>query len=425
MKTKYACFILGITLIFCGNLYSEVTVSQQFQNVLEKLAKQQIREKIVQSLDPLTGIVAADLIDQVLNSASQDEIVHSAVDVATTMAFLTIIADEVDSLVQQHIEVIAQAKRAKINRSALIAYSALYYYYSERIKYNLYVSPKIYELVSEKKVLESIQTESGRAWVTEISSYFIRQRRVSGKYQFDVRIQELFNTAADMLIFDRDSLDVDFSDALDETLNKYSEQERQQVIDQLGISDVFVDNEIKPTVESLFALYTKQQTGLEIRFEVTLLQPLQTALHYDYINKHKLQEVLLKSSLATLESMVSAAESRPSLISYTISLAGTVYPESQRDAYRADFTLLDQIRLNIPISGVHIFLFTGGFIDPILKSTLYDEGLKYYLAGVGLSYGSIFFSGGAAIPYPEFHTNAIKFGVSLGYEIPIMEVFGQ
>jgi len=186
---------LFLLVLTTSSLFCQVNVSDAFQNTLKKIAKEQVKKKVifwVTERDVVGGIVGRDLIAQLLDGKDRTTLLHSTTNVVSTMLFLGGIKMYIDSLVDKNPEIVGQAKSVGWSREQLVGYSCLYYYYSERIKYNLYVSPEIRKMSEEKNRIELFQTTSTKKWTTIVAGRLISARRVEKNISVDVRVLEFY-----------------------------------------------------------------------------------------------------------------------------------------------------------------------------------------------------------------------------------------
>jgi hypothetical protein len=123
---------LIMLLIFTSQSFTQVNVSEAFQNTLKKIAKERIKMDVISWVtkqDVISGIIARDLIGQVLDGKDEATLLRSTTNVVTTMLFLGGIKKHVEQLVDENPEVVEQVSSAGWNRQQLVGYSCLYYYY--------------------------------------------------------------------------------------------------------------------------------------------------------------------------------------------------------------------------------------------------------------------------------------------------------
>ena len=200
--------LLILLMLLTSNLYGQVNVSEAFQNTLKKVAKERVKEDVISWIteqDVIGGIVGRDLIAQLLDGKDEATLLRSTTNVVSTMLFPRGYQSvQSKKLVQENPDVIEQARSAGWTKEQLIGYSCLYYYFSERIKYKLYVSPEILKMSQEKSRIESFKTSSGRKWTVVVSGRLIRARREDKNLSVDVRILEYVDASLWSLISDRE-----------------------------------------------------------------------------------------------------------------------------------------------------------------------------------------------------------------------------
>lgn len=110
-------------LVLSESGFSEVNTSESFKRIAENIIKENIKQTVLKTFDPMSGIIAADLIEQAINGMDKSEITKSAIDVGYTLAYLYAIYPEIDSLLRKHPEVALQAENMGYNKKQLIGYS--------------------------------------------------------------------------------------------------------------------------------------------------------------------------------------------------------------------------------------------------------------------------------------------------------------
>jgi len=83
---------------------------------------------------------------------------------------------------------------------------------------------------------------------------------------------------------------------------------------------------------------------------------------------------------------------------------------------------LDQIRFVRYFETTRVFIYIGGFLDPLLKNAITKNGEKIYLSGVGYGWQSVYLAVSAGIEYPDIAVKNTRLAFSLGYEIPLGDV---
>ncbi len=176
--------------------FSQVEFSSAFKQTVETIAKDHTRKAVINWLteqDPVLGIIGRDLIGQIINSADQDELVYSLTDVLTTSLFIYNLQSYIKPMIRQNPQILSQAELVGWNEPELLAYSSLYFYFSERLKYNLFITPYIFELQDEKNKIESLKL-GNKKWRTVVSRELVVKRR-AGHADIDVRVFNIFQAA--------------------------------------------------------------------------------------------------------------------------------------------------------------------------------------------------------------------------------------
>jgi len=404
--------------------FSEITTSESFKRIAENIIKENIKQTILKTFDPMSAIIAADLIEQVINGMDKTEITKSAIDVSYTLTYLYAIKPKIESLLEKYPEIYKQAKNIGYDKKQLIGYSCLYFYYSEKIKYNYLISPEINRLSKQKAFISSLRAATGEKWVALISKELIKKRREEGMYIYDVRLNEFIRFSTKSLIIYPDSAKIRISQALKNLIEQYHGNERKKIQTIVGESDRVIN--VYSITQNVFNLYLKKYLTVitdTTSFETDILYAVKNIYNQQYFDREELVENIFQMVAMTLEEFLNQGLRNKTGFQYTVSLAGTIYPEQAfSDSARLDFTVLDQIRYQKNFKSGSYFLYIGGFLDPILKSTVYKKGTKLYQAGAGCQFRNIFITVNAGIPYPEFKPKDITTGISMGYEIPLSQL---
>jgi len=419
-------------IIFClfalfRSGFSEINTSESFKRIAENIIKENIKQTVLKTFDPMSGIIAADLIEQAINGMDKSEITKSAIDVGYTLAYLYAIYPEIDSLLRKHPEVALQAENMGYNKKQLIGYSCLYFYYSEKIKYNYIVSPEISRLSKQKSFISSLQTNTGKRWVSLISGELIKKRHDQNRYIYDVRLNEFIRFSTKALLLYPDSAQTQISKAWKSLVEQYHGQEKVKIQAIIGKSDSTVS--VYSVTQNVFNFYLKKYLNSvsdTTCFETDILLSVKYIFNQQYFNKEEITENIFQMVTMTLEDLLNKGLRNKKGFQYIVSLAGTIYPNPAfSDSARLDFTILDQIRYQKNLKSGSIFVYIGGFLDPILKSTVYKKGAKLYQMGLGWQHGNIYLTINAGIPYPEFEARDISAGISIGYEIPLSQLINK
>lgn len=431
--------LLGLT---CAISFGQINVSETFQKTLKKIAKQRAKSEVISWIteqDPMSGIIARDLIAQLLDGKDEQTLLRSSTNVVTTMLFLGGIKKHVEAFVDSAEGVTAQANAVGWTRDQLVSYSCLYYYYSERLKYSLYVSPEILKMSQEKSKIESLKSKDGHKWTATVSGKLVSRRREGRDFSVDVRVLEVLDKSLWQLISDQGQISICSDSIFNSLLESYSDISFRSMLSQLKAS-------VRPgrIVESLFDIYRKPYdesrkidrvfSAITVEFTeeaskdqsfasnilVRIYASLVSTAHYDFVDHQQLRATILGSVRDLLEYWMSRSQKDGWKIDYAFSLAGTAI--AARGSTSVDFTVLDQIRFVKYFETTKLFVYCGGFFDPLFKSTIGKTGLKVYLAGVGFGWRSAYFAISAGIEYPEVNLKNTRIAASLGYEIPVAEL---
>jgi len=411
-------------MLFFNISFGEINTSESFKRIAENIIIENIKQTVLKTFDPISGIIAADLIEQAINGIDQNEIAKSAIDVGYTLAYLYAIRPEIETLLQKNPEISRQAENMGYNREQLIGYSCLYFYYSEKIKYNYIISPEIGRLSKQKSFIASLKTANGKKWVAVISETLIKKRREQNMYIYDVRLNEFIRYSTKALLLYPDSAKTQIQQALQNLVNQYHGNEQDKIQNIIGKIDSAMN--IYTTSQKIYGLYQKQfisSISDTTSFETDILNAVSIIFNQQYFDRTDMSENIFQTVAIILENFLNDGLKNKKGFQYIVSLAGTIYPNPAfSDSARLDFTVLDQIRYQVNRKSGSYFIYLGGFIDPILKSTIYKNGTKLYQAGLGWQSGNVYLTINAGIPYPEFESRDISAGVSIGYEIPLNQL---
>jgi len=420
----------------------QITFSDSFQKMLKRLLKEQVRNSILDKMDPATSIFASDLIGELIENAHRDDIVRSSIRTGTTLMFVRLMKEEINKLIANDTSVLASARSMGFNRDELIAYSCLYFYYSELIKYRLYQRPGIVEMVKKKQSFERI-TVKDKKWYVSVSRDFITKRREEKLFLYDVRILNFATKFAIVALVDTVNKNDAIRQYFKELHHQYDSTDWSSLVDtfQLDSSlrimsavDSIIDksDEAQEFGQKVFRLCfdeVNSKFSLTDRrsFEYALFSSFGSVAFSGYANNVETRDEIFKASVYFLTSLAKLASRQSTGFKYAVSLAGTslLRPADIGSEPRTDFTVLDQCRLNLAIKDVGLFLFLGGVLDPILKSVLLKDSAKYYLFGAGISFKSFYLSISGGIPYPVFDKDDIRMGFTIGYEVPVYEIIGE
>lgn len=443
MKKHALCGNTIFMLVLCFTIsFGQINVSETFQKVLKKIAKERVKNEVitwVTEQDPTSGIIARDLIAQLLDGKDEQTLLRSTTNVVTTTMFLCGIKKYVYEIIDSTQEVLEQAKTVGWTKDQVVSYSCLYYYYSERLKYNLYVSPEILKMSQEKSRIESFKSKEGRKWTVIVSAKLVSQRYMNKDLSVDVRLLEALDNSLWALISDRNHYVMRTDSIFASLIEAYSDPNFRQLLSAFNqntkpgmlIANLFdiyrkayEKAQVTDRVFSAVASNLVQDASINESFASNILVGTYTNLvasaRYEFVDHQQLNATILGSVKDLLEYWMSRGRENGWKVDYIFSLAGTGIGGSSSSV---DFTILDQIRLVKNFENTKVFIYCGGFFDPLLKSTIYNSGAKIYLIGLGFGWHAVYFAVSGGIEYPEINIRNTRLAFSLGYEIPISDLF--
>ena len=427
--------ILIVFLIAPNLLFSQVNVSDRFEKVLKEIVKEEVKAKIFKyttKQDPIIGLITQNLVGQIIDMENEDVIMKTGLNVGLELVFLNYIRLQVEVLLELHPEVLDSAKRLGLKGKELIAYSSLYYYYSERIKYGLTIPPYIGEYSEVKTKIESVRNQEKTKFTTLISRRFVKAKR-EGDALFDVRFFEFIQKYCSEIVFNHE---------------KAIENGPRMLKDLLGQIKYFKDEDWKRLVRNapvylkdkdstlvlVTVLYDKilsqafktmpSQTKIDdtqlLRIKDLLTSDIKNILvaaANSYIDQEKVMYNFKASLLQLLDVWLDGVKNKPMRMAYRLTLSAT--PLFNDSTGTVDFTLMDQIRL-YPFKNLNLFFFIGGFTDPILKSVLDDQANTIYPFGPGIDLPKGFsLSAVAGFPIQDITNLNWYYGFNLAYNIPL------
>jgi len=439
---KYLCNTFTLFGLICSISFGQVNVSETFQKTLKKIAKDKAKSEVISWItdqDPTSGIVARDLIAQLLDGKDEQTLLRSTTNVVTTMLFLGGIKKHVQELVDSSEGIVAQANSAGWTRDQLISYSCLYYYYSERLKFHLYVSPEILKMSQEKSKIESFRLRDDRKWTVLVSSHLVGLRHKNKDLSVDVRVLEVLDKSLWQLVSPQSGPSIPSDSVFNSLIQAYPDQNFNALLsafraatgsDKLmqDLYEIFrkpyaearhIDRAFSAVSNELIDRATGVETLASNRL-ISIYASLVSTAQYQFVDQQQLRSTILGSVRDLLEYWMSTSRKDGWKIDYTFSLAGTGL--TGRGSTNVDFTILDQIRLVKHFETTRLFIYCGGFFDPLFKSTINKTGAKVYISGVGFGWHSAYLAISAGIEYPEINLRNTRIAVTLGYEIPIDEV---
>jgi hypothetical protein len=421
MKSKVLAFFLLVFPVL--TLAQDVTVSETFKKTVEKIAKKVIKEKVLHYLikkDFMTGVVSTDLVGQIIdNYQDKERVISSSVNTISNLIFLSNLRPfviKISDSVRTDSSFASSFKKADITNDDFISYSCLYIYFSERLKSNLYVSPYIYKYRDVQSKIESINVGHMK-WITFLSGHISRAKNII----FDVRFIELFQVVVkDALANSKLS-----SQTMDTLLSSISQRSFRDSLFVKRVKESFeIGNPLmflSDVVDKYIDRFHEDNGNYFIdRYYSPILTTISSPF-YGYSDTNEIKDKVLQCIEALFTQWLQETENNKVQVEWVLSLSGTLLNNKEKSS--ADFTVLDQIRIAKHWCKSSAFIYVGGFIDPIIKNTVDKDGLRYYLAGAGFQYSQMFVSFTTGFPYVDFSSNDIRFGASIGYQIPLMELF--
>ena len=442
--------ILLLSVLLAPNLYPQVNVSEAFQNTLKKVAKERVKEDVISWIteqDVIGGIVGRDLIAQLLDGKDEATLLRGTTNVVSTMLFLGGIKMYVQKLVEENPDVGEQAKSAGWTKEQLIGYSCLYYYYSERRKYKLYVSPEVLKMSQEKSRIESFKTTTGRKWTVVVSGRLIRARREDKNLSVDVRILEYVDASLWTLISNKEKYLLNFDTNFNSLLEMFQTDKGSREI-LLTLVDTASGHR---SIEKLFNLYQQYfdssyttdrifvSTSSELpsvkgdggnpdstkengtsNLLVNAFSGMVSTAQYTFVNQEEYKTVVLGTVKDILEMWVHQARQNGWKFDYAVSLSATAIERNQNT--NLDFTVLDQIRFVSYYESTRIFVYLEGLLDPLLKSTVNKDGEKVFLGGIGFGWNALYIAVSAGVECLSVILKNTRIAFFFGYEIPVSEL---
>jgi hypothetical protein len=438
----FSKFIFIILFIISQILCGQVTVSDAFQNTLKKISKERVKNEIIDWIskqDILVGIVSKDLITQLIDNGKNEEaVLKSTANVTATMLYLGGIKRIAESFLEEHIELVDSSKKSGLNQNELIAYTALYYYYSERIKYNLYVSSEILKMQNIKTTIANLQTKEGQLLPAVFGRYISKIKHGSEAKELiwlDVRVLEYIQLNFTKLLLDPTNYRV----SVESTLISL-----RSVVKDTSLTNTTGMRFLKETSQNLIEAYQKSykvnsffildkslldNDNVEIERILTLksddvnnilAEPFNNLIQsseYSFVDMDGARKVLVSIVRQLLEQWINGSKQSGWKWDYKFALGGTYFSNYSQSI---DFTILDQLRFEKNWESSSFFIFVGGFFDPLIKNTIYKGGVKVYLAGIGYQYSGISLNIVLGIPYTDLEGKYGN-GLTVGYEVPIFD----
>jgi len=395
------------------NPHSQVTYSQSFQKTVVLIAKEHVKVAIIDWLteqDPIIGIVGRDLIGQIIDSKDEDQIIRSYADVISTMIFLDNMKKPIVATLNEHPEVLKQAEMLGWSKEKVVAYTTLYIFFSEKLKFKLYVSPYILNMRNTTKMIESLTTSSEKKWISIASRVIVNERRVHSNFGVDVRALELFQRILIGKLFNT-SYKNSGANLFKALMRDYSKENVKWITEWQkanSITDI-VEQQLLTTLLKNYDSLNIYTLNVQERLIYPILGQIQAVnvINYDYA-------IVKDQILFTIKDLFSSwlkdyknNQVRPD---YGLLLASIFYGNGNI----VDLSLVDQVRFGYFSEGISFYAFTGGFIAPLLKK---DTNKEYYPIGLGLSAGPYNITSEYEISYNTSHQG--NGSVTVGYALPL------
>jgi hypothetical protein len=281
------------------------------------------------------------------------------------------------------------------------------------------------EMAREKSNIESLSI-NGSKWTVLVSTSLVQQKRKN--MALDIRSLELFQYMIGEMYFRREG----YQARIDSTINKLA--------DIFPISGQWADSIATLRDEKTFVKFCGDFIDLMTESAYRDGPNLSDSIKYDdSINDYFLP--LLNIVVSTQYGLVDAEELKAKTIQTVIQIFNDWLNQARQDGIKMeyvfslaatglagpenkvmDFTVMDQARLAWHQRDLSCFLYTGGFMDPLIKNTVYKEGMKYYLAGLGAQYKSVYIALSGGLPYTDIRIENARLGLTVGYEIPVWDI---
>ncbi len=439
--------VLIAFILLTETALSQVNVSDAFQNVLKKIAKETVKNAVtewVSRQDITLGIVSKDLITQLIDNGKDEKaVLKSAANVTATMLYLGGVKRISEAFLQNHPELMTSAVAYDWDRDHLIAYLSLYFYYSERLKYHLYVSSEILKMESIKNAVENMETNDSVKLPVAFSRFVkIKYQHGDEAIQYlwlDVRIAEFIEQSLSNLLIDPSQYVAGVDSGMI-SLRKVVGSSIPTEMDGVTFMKQIVTNLVLSYQNSyryspVFSL-DKRLTGKDTSaVQKTMgigssdINNVLAQLFYDlietsdwtFVDRDNSQKFLLSNITELLNQWLTGSRESGWHFEYSVSLGGTFFANYTK---AVDLTVLDQIRIAKHCGPSTYYVFTGGFLDPLIKETIYKTGLRVYLAGFGYEYSYFHVDLVVGVPYTNLKST-FGYGVSAGYEIPLTDLLEQ
>lgn len=413
--------IFATFLLLPTHVVADVQVTDSFAKTLTKISKTKVREDIIAWLkteDPIAGIIARNLIVKVIEGQSEEEIVKSSIESATELAFLNNISGMVTKNIETNKDIISQAKAVGWSEDELVAYASLYLYFSQCLKYKIYVPNFIFtEYKQERTILENFKTPQNKKWITKLFKETIAaDKHKNNNSLSDVRSLELFKiNILQKLGYKRSA----------ENIGELEKQIKNHYFSTANITT----SSVTAQIQNMFLnQYTKNNLKLTdeenalTSFSQQLMLPLAAFLqHTSTPEETKLN--LIQATKTTLADLLKNSASN-NLLSYHILLSGSLNQTTKLQPGKtisyAIFSIQDQLR--IYLWEHNLFVYSGGVIDPILRGIILksDHEVQWPF-GIGVDYQNWSICVGVGVGINNL-SQPLGIVGTIGYKIPISDI---
>ncbi|MBU2464652.1 MAG: hypothetical protein KKG02_10675 [Candidatus Edwardsbacteria bacterium] len=418
-------FLLTAGVVFA----QQMAVSDAFKKTVDRIARKKIKMQVVNYVskqDLITGIAARDMIGQIIDShRDEDKVIRAAINVVTTRLFIGNVKGQVSALIDENPKVLELLPSMGWSRTQLEAYSSLYYYYCERMKNRLYISPYIMEMALERSKIESLRINDNK-WTVLVSKNLAQQKRKN--IALDIRSLEFFQYLIGEMYFRREGYQARIDSTLKMLANVFpsSGQWADSIAALRGektfvkFYGAFIDLMTESAYRSGPSLSGSIEYDYSINDYFLPLLNIVVSTQYSLVDAEELKAKTIQTVIQIFNEWLSQARQDGIKMEYMFSLAATGLAGPENNFL--DFTVLDQARLTYHRRDISCFIYTGGFMDPLIKNTVYKEGMKFYLTGLGAQYKSVYFALSGGLPYTDIRTENVRFGLTVGYEIPVWDI---
>jgi hypothetical protein len=299
----------------------------------------------------------------------------------------------------------------------------------------------------EKSLIESLKSKTGGKWASMVSRKLIGVRRKDKDLSVDVRLLEFVDGSLWALLSDRkqylSTVESNFKSFLGlydsdttsrnilisqvDTVQGAMHLERifdlytSRFASSYSVDNVFsiapgIANNVTGTIEGVDSAVQSKTTNVLI----TAYSSLVSTARMSFIDQTQYKAMVIGILKDLLDNWIAQAKQNGWRFDYAVSLSASGLRQASET--NLDFTVLDQIRFVNYYESTRIFVYVGGFLDPILKNTVNKDGAKVYLTGAGFGWGPVYVTVSAGIEYPNVVLKNTRFGLSFGYEIPVTDL---